>query len=405
MSSDMDKKSLVEQSDLGNETRGPESLPTGGSVEAPGQATPASPSMMGLASHALGGGFLQRKIQRRALQRRAEAQAAGEQGEASIHAAAERGVSDGGGSLPHLDTIQQSFGKHNVGGIHAHTGSAAAEASASIGAEAYATGNHVAFAGTPSLHTAAHEAAHVIQQRSGVSLKGGVGEEGDAHEQHADAVADAVVAGKSAEHLLDAHAGGGAGAHGVQMKADSCVVQKASAPTPMPAPAPIKQNVAEAPSFFQTLKAAIPYLEPFVKMIPVVGPAIDIIEGYYELYLAYEEWDPESAHFAASRAHFEAAGLGLVGGALAGRGKTAVAGMEGQLQKTILPKVQAGLGAALGKLAKSPLGKTDVAWKAINAAHDTLGNIGWVAEKTLGVLLGLLAKSAVATGQAVAPHH
>jgi hypothetical protein len=41
-----------------------------------------------------------------------------------------------------------------------------------------------------------------------VSLKGDVGQEGDAHEQHADAVADAVVAGKSAEPLLDSYDGG-----------------------------------------------------------------------------------------------------------------------------------------------------------------------------------------------------
>jgi hypothetical protein len=52
------------------------------------------------------------------------------------------------------------------------------------------------------LHTAAHEAAHIVQQRQGVHLKGGVGEVGDAYEQHADAVADRVVAGQSAADLL-----------------------------------------------------------------------------------------------------------------------------------------------------------------------------------------------------------
>jgi hypothetical protein len=49
-----------------------------------------------------------------------------------------------------------------------------------MGAEAFATGNHVAFAGTPDLHTAAHEAAHVVQPRSGVQLTGGAGEVGHA---------------------------------------------------------------------------------------------------------------------------------------------------------------------------------------------------------------------------------
>ena len=82
-------------------------------------------------------------------------------------------------------------------------GGGATAACKTIGAEAYATGNSVAFGGSPTLHTAAHEAAHVIQQRAGVSLSGGVGRVGDTYEQHADAVADLVVQGKSAEGLLD----------------------------------------------------------------------------------------------------------------------------------------------------------------------------------------------------------
>ena len=132
------------------------------------------------------------------------------------------GISGAASPLPHGEAIQKSFGKHDVGGIQAHVGGAAAEASGAMGAEAYATGSHVAFAGEPSLHTAAHEAAHVVQQRGGVQLKGGVGQEGDPHEQHADAVADAVVAGRSAEPLLDAYAAsGGSGSEsggGVQLK-------------------------------------------------------------------------------------------------------------------------------------------------------------------------------------------
>jgi hypothetical protein len=120
-----------------------------------------------------------------------------------MEAAAERGIGSGGGALPHLATIQRSFGAHDVSGIVAHEGPAATAASEVMGAEAFATGSHVAFAGTPSLHTAAHEAAHVVQQRGGVHLKGGVGEANDEHERHADAVADRVVAGQHAEDLLD----------------------------------------------------------------------------------------------------------------------------------------------------------------------------------------------------------
>ena len=132
----------------------------------------------------------------------------------SVHEVAAAGVRSGGGALPHLGAIQQSFGRHDVSGVQAH--SAPAENRA-MGADAYAMGNHVAFGGSPDLHTAAHEAAHVVQQRSGLQLPGGVGKAGDSHEQHADAVASAVTQGRSAEGLLNRYAGGGGGG-GVQRK-------------------------------------------------------------------------------------------------------------------------------------------------------------------------------------------
>ncbi len=117
--------------------------------------------------------------------------------------------------------IQRAFGRHDVAGIVAHADAPAAAGARAMGARAFATGNHVAFDGAPDLHTAAHEAAHVIQQRAGVWLKGGVGAVGDTYERHADAVADAVVAGRSAEALLDGFVGAGAGGGGVQRKAAS----------------------------------------------------------------------------------------------------------------------------------------------------------------------------------------
>jgi len=153
---------------------------------------------------------------RAALQHRKRVQRhGGGEGSAGVHAAAAHGVADGGSALPHLDSIQESFGSHDVSGIKAHVGGAAKEASESMGAQAYATGNDVAFRESPDLHTAAHEAAHIVQQRGGVSLAGGVGQAGDAYEQHADRVADAVVAGESAESLLSPMAGG-TGDGGVQ---------------------------------------------------------------------------------------------------------------------------------------------------------------------------------------------
>jgi hypothetical protein len=144
-----------------------------------------------------------RPIQRHADHKAEDAQA--------VHDAAARGVATPAASLPHLDTIQRAFGRHDVSGIHAHAGPDAAASARDMGARAYATGSHVVLGDGSDLHTVAHEAAHVVQQRAGVQLKSGVGEVGDDHERHADEVADAVVQGKSAEALLDRYAGGDAG--------------------------------------------------------------------------------------------------------------------------------------------------------------------------------------------------
>ena len=70
------------------------------------------------------------------------------------------------------------------------------------------------------MHTAAHEAAHVVQQRAGVQLRGELDDgRGDPYEHHADAVADKVVRGESAEALLEPFAGRG-GAATVQRKTE-----------------------------------------------------------------------------------------------------------------------------------------------------------------------------------------
>ena len=121
---------------------------------------------------------------------------------AAIHHAAATGISDGGELLPHFDRIQSSFGPHDLTGVRAHTSPAAAEAARSIGASAFAVGEHVGFDGQPDEFTAAHEAAHVVQQRAGIEVPGGIGESGDRFERHADQVAALVVQGRSAEGLL-----------------------------------------------------------------------------------------------------------------------------------------------------------------------------------------------------------
>jgi hypothetical protein len=131
-------------------------------------------------------------------------------GEATVHAAASRGVATPASPLPYSDTLQRAFGRHNVSSIQAHTGGGAAASAQAMGADAYAAGDHVVLGRGADLHTVAHEAAHVVQQRGGVQLKGGVGSIGDSYERHADAVADRVVAGQSAEDILDQGASSGA---------------------------------------------------------------------------------------------------------------------------------------------------------------------------------------------------
>jgi hypothetical protein len=116
--------------------------------------------------------------------------------------AASKGIAGTAGPLPHLEVVQRSFGDYDISSVKAHTDGQAITANRSLQSIGYTFGNHIAFAGTPDLHTAAHEAAHVVQQRGGVQLGGGMGQVGDQYEKHADAVADRVVAGKSVAALL-----------------------------------------------------------------------------------------------------------------------------------------------------------------------------------------------------------
>src|SRR5690242_12688214 len=84
------------------------------------------------------------------------AAAEGASTDADVHSAAAHGTSGAATTLPQLATIQQLFGRHDVSGVQAHVGGAAAEGARAMGAQAFATGDHAAFAETPDLHTAAH---------------------------------------------------------------------------------------------------------------------------------------------------------------------------------------------------------------------------------------------------------
>ena len=121
--------------------------------------------------------------------------------------AARPAIADAAQPLPHLDRIQASFGRHDVSGVRTVTGGPARGANDALGARAFTAGTHIGFRDTPDVWLAAHESAHVVQQRDGTNRPGAG--DSDPWERHADRVADEVVAGRSAEPLLDRVIGDG----------------------------------------------------------------------------------------------------------------------------------------------------------------------------------------------------
>ena len=154
----------------------------------------------------IGAALVQRKL--------AVSESAADVTDEQVQSAADHATTGPSEELPHRAQIQRAFGRHDVSDVRAYRDERAQDGAHAMGAAAFATGDRVAFAGTPDLHTAAHEAAHVVQQRAGVHLNGGVGRAGDDHERHADAVADAVTRGASAEPLLDGYCGAGSATPG-----------------------------------------------------------------------------------------------------------------------------------------------------------------------------------------------
>ncbi len=124
----------------------------------------------------------------------------------ATHEIAAQGLQGPGRPLTHLDTLQRAFGHHDIRGMREHTGPVAGTALEALDAEGYTRGGRMALAGTPDLYTQAHEAAHGVQQAAlgnGMALPGGIGVAGDRYERQADAVAEAVLRGASAQPLLD----------------------------------------------------------------------------------------------------------------------------------------------------------------------------------------------------------
>ncbi|HSY48941.1 MAG TPA: peptidoglycan-binding protein [Thermoanaerobaculia bacterium] len=105
-----------------------------------------------------------------------------------------------GAPFPHRTEIEASIGRPLT--AVAHLGAGAVRASASLGTDAFAFGDHVGFADPrPSLFVAAHEAAHTVQDADSVRRHTGSTAR-DPFEAHADAVASRIVSRRSAADLL-----------------------------------------------------------------------------------------------------------------------------------------------------------------------------------------------------------
>jgi hypothetical protein len=119
-------------------------------------------------------------------------------------------ASVGARELPYRGLLERSFGpQHPLDGVRVSTGPDIARLGRRLGVEAFTVGENVAFARQPDLFLAAHEAAHVVQQRAGLLPPGRIGRRGDAFEQQANEVARHVVQNESASSLLPAVTRGG----------------------------------------------------------------------------------------------------------------------------------------------------------------------------------------------------
>lgn len=121
---------------------------------------------------------------------------------ATTRAAEDDGPEAGGGPLPYIDQIQESFGAFDLSTIRARVGGAVADDLDRSGAEGRTQGSHIDLM-DHDLWTAAHEAAHAVQQSAGAHLIDGEGRPGDGYEREADRIAERVVQGRSAEDLLE----------------------------------------------------------------------------------------------------------------------------------------------------------------------------------------------------------
>jgi hypothetical protein len=99
--------------------------------------------------------------------------------------------------------VQDAFGPYDLDGVSTRVSRPATDR---LGARAFTVGNTMVFReANPDLETVAHEAAHVLQQRSGAHPDE-VGHHDDKYERQAEAVARRVTRARSAASALDSFA-------------------------------------------------------------------------------------------------------------------------------------------------------------------------------------------------------
>jgi len=183
----------------------------------------------------------------------------------------EEAFTGGGAPLPPLDRIQSSFGPHDLSGVRAFVGGPAAAAAAELGALAFTRGEQVAFVRPPDLRTAAHEAAHVVQQR-----QGGAATPGAQQERQADAGAEAVSGGGNAVSLLGAKSQGGSPRTAeVQCKPDPAATDEAAPATPTPSPERAAEDARLAKQYAEGGRA----MELEVRYGRIHGRMIEALRG------------------------------------------------------------------------------------------------------------------------------
>ncbi len=178
----------------------------------------------------------------------------------AVHEQAEAGLSGTGGPLPFLPEMEKAFAT-DLGDIAAHTGGAAKEATEAMGAQAYASQGQVAFnTANPAKDVVAEEVTHVLQQRKGVQLKGGVGEVGDQYEVEADSVAQRVARGEAVPEVGEKYAGGSASG-GVQRAVQHNLLRSA----------------ADAVFGKPVVDAAVDAYDAVTRYIDLLGPKSDLL--------------------------------------------------------------------------------------------------------------------------------